>query len=160
MCRHSVQQVHVGGRDDTDIGLFHLGRTHLQILAVLQDSKEHGLGLTRELAYLIEEQSSPVGLLEITLAGRNRARERAFFVAEKFGVDGPHGNRAAVDRQERGGSATAVVVDNARDYILTGTVFSRDKHGEIARSDHASHLYRKIQGGVVSDDVVAVLYPL
>ena len=113
-----------------------------------------------ELPYLVEEEGAAVCLLEITLAGGYGACERTLFVTEKFGIDGPDGDCAAVDRQERGGTASAAVVDDARDHVFTRTVLAGDKHGKIARSHDARHLDRKIEGGVVTDDVVSVFDPL
>ena len=81
-------------------------------------------------------------------------------MAEELGVYSTYGDSAAVDRQERGGTAAAVVVDNAGNDVLTGTVFTGDEDGKVAGSDYAGHLDGEVQGGIVSDDVVPVLYPL
>ena len=51
----------------------------------------------RQFGDLVEEDRTPVGLLEVALAGFERSGEGAFLVAEKLRVDRAFGNGRAVD---------------------------------------------------------------
>ena len=111
--RHGMGQVQISCRNHAYIGLLHLGRTDLDVLPVLKDTQEHGLGFLWELTYFIQEKGASVRLLEIAFPGGYRTCKRTFFVAEKLGVDGAHRDCSAVHGKERARLAAARIVDDA-----------------------------------------------
>ena len=70
--------------------------THANIFACFQHAQQPSLRGERQFAHLVEEYGAFVGGAEISLALVYCAGERAFFMPEKFAVDGAFGYGAAV----------------------------------------------------------------
>ena len=155
-----MQQVYVGGRNDADIGLLHLAGTHLDEFAALQDAQQLGLAGQRQLPDFIQEQGSPVGLLEIPFAGFDGAGERAFFVSEQLGIDGSFRNGPAVDGEILPVLAAAVLVDDLRDVFLAHAALARDKDRQVRGCDSHRRFQGTVQRRVVPDDVEFIFEPL
>ena len=81
-------------------------------------------------------------------------------MAEEFGVHGPGRDGRTVDGQVLAGLAEAVLVDDPRNYILSGTALTRDHHRQVGRRHGYRHLQRPVQARVVADDVKLVLQTL
>ena len=78
-------------------------------------------------------------------------------MAEKLGGNGPLGDCRAVERQELGVLAAAVLVDDARYVVLSYTAFPGHEDGEVGGGYGNCRFKRTVQRGVITDDVVAVL---
>jgi hypothetical protein len=128
-------QVAVGGGDDPHADTHRSLPSNANHFAVLQHTQESHLGRGGELANLVQEQRSAVGLLEPALAPRHCARERALLVAEQLGVDQLGSDRAAIHASERSFAKRRVVVDGAGDDLLPGSCFSEQQHRRVAPGD-------------------------
>ena len=81
-------------------------------------------------------------------------------MAEKFGIHGSGRDGRAVDGQVFARLAEAVLVDDARNHVLTRAALARDHDRQVRRGDGDRHLQRPVQGRVVADDVELVLEAL
>ncbi|MNT99069.1 hypothetical protein D3C72_2418220 [compost metagenome] len=70
-------------------------------LAVGQYTQQAGLGIGRHVADFIKEQRAAIGLLETPATQIGRAGERAFLVAEQFGLHQVFRDRRHVQGDER-----------------------------------------------------------
>ena len=152
-----VEEVDIGGGYHADVCLLDLGRPDLDEFAGLQDAEQADLGRKRQFGHLVEEERSAVRLFEVALAGLDGAGERAFFMAEQFGVDGPFRDAAAVDGQINVMFARAVLVDDLRDDLLAHAALACDQHGEVRRRHLAGDFKGPFQLGVAADDSEALL---
>ena len=101
-----------------------------------------------------------VPLLEIPLAGFDGAGERAFFVAEKFGIDRSFRNGPAVDGEILAVLAAAVLVDDLRDVFLADAALARDEDRQVCGCDGHRRFQGAVQCRVVPDDVEFIFEPL
>src|SRR5690606_37609625 len=81
------------------------------------------------------------------------ARERALDVAEQLGLEQVFRDCAAVERHERGVTAIALAVDEARDELLAGSALAGDQHGRRVACDLRGNLERARHGGRLRDDL-------
>ena len=132
---HGLDHVEVGGSHDAHVGLQHGRRAHLEKLAALEHAKQAGLCGEGQFAHLVEEDGAAVGLLEISLAGRECAGEGSLFVTEEFGVDGAFGYGAAVDGYVFPVFAGTVGMDDLREELFAGTALAGDEHGQVDGSN-------------------------
>jgi hypothetical protein len=86
-------------------------------------------------ANLVEEQHAPVGLLDPSGLGHDRAGERAALVAEQLRLEQLVGERRAVDGNERAQAAARRVVNESRHDFLPGTRFAREQHRGLGLRD-------------------------
>src|SRR5262245_45804694 len=77
-----LKQIAVGRRDNTHIDLDRCAAADPLDLTLLEHSQQLLLDCQRYLADFVEEDRALVGQLEAALALRDRAGERALFVAE------------------------------------------------------------------------------
>ena len=91
--------------------------------ALLQHAQQLHLHRQAHVADLVEEQRAALGDLEASLAGGDRAGERALLVTEQFALEQLRGNRAAVDGDERTLAARTRRVDRAGRDLFSGTGF-------------------------------------
>ena len=105
----------------------------------LQNVKELGLDLGRNLADLIEEDGAAVGELEAADALGDGAGEGSLFVAEELAFHEARREGAAVDLDERLVGALARGVDGPRDQLLPRAGLTGDEHGSIGRC-HVPHV--------------------
>ena len=87
----------------------------------------------RHVANFVEKKRAAVGLLEFSDVPRSRARERAFFVAEKLRLHQLGGNRGAIQRNERPAVPRAFFVQRARDQLLARSRFAPNADARLAR---------------------------
>src|SRR5690606_10224554 len=84
-----------------------------------------------------------------------RPGECAAFVTEQLAFDQILRNGGAVDRDKRLRGTRAVLMNAARDELLAGSAFPRDKHGDIAERDLADRLENLLHRLGTADDPLA-----
>ena len=122
--------------------------------AVLQDAQKFYLDGGRDIADFVEEQRAFVGQLEFSRLASGSARERALLVAKEFAFEKIFWNGGAVDFYERAGSAVRMLVNRARDQILSDAAFAAEKHGRIRRRDALDERQHGLHFLALRDDVV------
>ncbi|MNV80050.1 hypothetical protein D3C71_1736290 [compost metagenome] len=90
-------------------------------LAISQHPQQASLGVSRHVTDFVEEQRAAIGLFETPATQVRRPGERAFFVAEQFGLHQVFGDRRHVQRDERRSRARAVTVQGVGHQFFTGT---------------------------------------
>lgn len=128
---YGLDHVEVGGSHDAHVGLQYGRRTHLEKLAALEYTQQAGLCGEGQFAHLVEEDGAAVGLLEISLAGREGTGEGSLFVTEELGVDGTFGYGTAVDGYVFAVFAGTVGMDYLREELFAGTALAGDEHGQV-----------------------------
>ena len=149
-------QIHVRGRDDADVGLLDLRRPDADEFARLQHAQQARLRRMRQFGDLVEEDRTPVGLLEVALAGFERTGEGALLVAEKLRVDRAFGNGRAVDGYIFIVFAGRISVDDLREKLLAHAAFARDEYRQVGRSHAHGDLQRPVQKFRSADDAEAL----
>src|SRR6185436_16484895 len=99
--------------------------------ALLQEAKELALHVVREIADLVEEQRS--ALRHLHLAGHTAigAGEGAALVSEELTLDELHGQRRAVDGDERSSLPSRVDVDGPGEQTLSGARLAAKEHRRV-----------------------------
>ena len=144
-------EVAVRGRDDADVELDLLGAADAVKDALLEDAQELGLHVGRDLADLVEEQRTAASALEDTDVTAERATECALLVAEELTLEERGRERGAVDGDEGLVRARRLVVNEAREDLLTGTRLSLEQDGGRCLRD-ALCKREEALGRVVSED--------
>src|SRR6187402_1447378 len=98
------------GDDHPNVGLLRAIASEPLVLALLEQPKQLGLHLERELADLVQENRAVLGLLEAADAPRRSPREGALFVPEELTFQERARDRAAVHFHERRADALAALV--------------------------------------------------
>src|SRR5919112_2367554 len=98
---HLRIQLAIGGRHDPRLHADRLVSAQPGELPLFEHPKELGLRRKRQLADLVEEESSPFRSLEGALPGAHRAGEGPALVTEELALDQALGQRGAVERGER-----------------------------------------------------------
>src|SRR5262249_30085332 len=104
-------------------------------LVLLQDTKELGLELERDVADLVQEESALVRELEAADPLGEGARERALLVAEELALEQAARERGAIELDERAVLAPTEPVDRVRDQLLPGAGLALDEHGRVGIGD-------------------------
>ena len=143
---HSLDDIHVSGGNHTHVNLLRRAAAHRYYLAVLQHAQQLHLHGQRQLAYFVEENGAAVGLFKITFARTVGASEGTFHMTEKLTLNGAFRYGTAVDGDESPALphmfAQAVLVDDARKYILTHTTLAGDENAQVG----GGHLYGLVEG--------------
>ena len=90
-------EVDIGGGNYAHVDLDGSGGTNGDNLAVFQYAQQLDLHGKGEFAYLVEEDSAAVGLLEVAFAVALGSGEGTFDMSEQFAFDGAFGNGTTVD---------------------------------------------------------------
>ena len=154
---HGTEHVDVGGGNHADIGFLNRRRADFKKFAGFEHAQQASLGRERQFGYLIKENRAAVGFLKIALAGSNSAGERAFLVAEQFGVNRSLGNGAAVHGNVFGMLARGIGMDDFREKLLAGTTLAGDEHRQVDRRHAQGALNRTDKRGSVADDAEPLL---
>ncbi len=144
----------VGRGDDADVHPHRFSapqRLHFSFLEGPQQLDLEGRG---ELAHLVQEQRTPVGLLKATQLACPCTGERPSHVAEQLGLEQGVGQCAAVHADEGLLAARRQIVNRVGDQLLSGAARPLDQHRRIrgrhvgnqpedlphrgARADHVS----------------------
>src|SRR5260370_32356350 len=129
--RDRLRQVFVCGRDQTHISLDRGRAAQPLELALLQRSQQLYLCRDVEVADLIKKESAAVREFEAAFLTALRARERALFVTEQFGLNQRLRQSRATDLNERFVRAQRIVVNRVGDQFLSRPGFSAQQHGRI-----------------------------
>src|SRR6266478_3157362 len=95
---------------------------------LLQNPEELRLKRRRHVSDLVEENRPALTLLELADPSAVGARERAPFMTKQLALEQVLGNCGAIERQERGLRARAVLVDGARDELLARAALAGDEY--------------------------------
>ena len=112
----------------------------------------------RQFAHLVEEERATVGSGKVAFALVDGARKGSPLMAEEFGVDGALGYGAAVDGKVLFAAAQAVVVYDARKYLLSHAVFAGDEHREVDGGDLEGDVDGAEQRFVVAHNAIALFH--
>ena len=143
----------VGGGDDAHVDLHRLGAAHRADLAVLEHAQELALDAEPHFADLVEEDGSPVRLLEEPALRRVRTGKRSPDVSEELALEQPLGNRHAVDRDEGLVGASAVVVDRAGHDFLARSAVAGDEHAASPVGDLPDQGEDVAHGRALADEI-------
>src|SRR4029077_11158203 len=123
-------------------------------LAFLKDAVELYLHSEAHVADFVHEKGSAVSCLEQALAIFVGARECAFHVAKKFGLQKSLGKRTAVDGDEGGQRSCTVLVNGAGNEFLTGSALTGDQHAARLGSYGLDHVEDGAHVRTLPDDIV------
>ena len=148
-------QVLIGGGDDADIAVNRGVAADALELLFLQQPQQLRLRARRHVAHLIHEHGAAVGLLEFADAPPIGAGKSAALVAEQFAFQQRFRDGRAVDRQERGLAAAAVLIDRPGHQFLAGPALAEDQHGHVLRRDAADRLVEFLHGRRAAHQLIA-----
>lgn len=118
------------GCNDPHVDARRLRAAEAQDFPLLQHPQQPGLQGQRHVADLVEKQGATVRRFEETrLAAATSVSEGSLLVAEELAFEETFCKGAAVDGDERTGSARAVVVDSLSEEFLAGSTFTGDQNG-------------------------------
>src|SRR5579862_5358934 len=104
----------------------------------LQDTQKLGLQLKRDIADLIEEESSGVRSLKASDTPDNRTGESSSLMSEQLALQEAKRNCRTIELHEWTIPPSAVLMNCVRDQFLPRSGFSFDQHGGICRCDHSN----------------------
>jgi hypothetical protein len=105
----------------------------------------------RQVADLIEEKRSLMGLFEAADAALIRASKGAAFVSEQFAFQQVFRNGRAIDGDERGFTAVTVLVDGACDQFLAGAGLAANEDRDGLGGDASDFLAHVLHGAAGAD---------
>ena len=108
--------------------------------------------LSGQIADFVKEERALVGLLEAADAPLVRAGERAAFMAEEFAFEQVLGDGGAIDRDERGFGARAVLIDGAGHEFLARSGFAPDQDGDGLGGNAADFLAHVLHRAARADE--------
>jgi len=118
------------------------------------------VGLKGDIADLVEEDAAAVGDLEEPLLRVDRARERAFHVAEQVRLEQVRREAARVHRDEGSIGSRRVRVDGPRDQFLAGAALPFDQDRRPARRRLDDQVEHSAHRRALADDVVEAVVAL
>src|SRR5690242_1110925 len=121
-----IFQIAMSGDEDADIHLRGLIASDALDLSFFEGAKQLGLHGKRHIADFVEEEGAAIGLLEFADMTGAGSGERAFLVAEEFGLDEFGGNGGAVEGDEGCFAARGFLVNGASDKLFAGTRFAQN----------------------------------
>src|SRR5881397_4144984 len=151
---YGALEVLVGGRDEAHVDPDRQVAADALELLLLDGAQELRLRLERHVAHLVEEERAAVRRLELPLAPRDRARERALLVAEELALDQLLAERRTVHLDQRLRAPRAPVVERVRDQLLAGTAPAADQHGHVGVGDLVDGLEEPAHGRALPDDLL------
>src|SRR5690242_7165203 len=151
-------QVAVGCGDDPYVNLARAGVTDPFKLLLLQDAEQLGLHRERHFADFIEEQSAAIGEFKAAGLVLQSAGKRTLDVPEELALEETFRYRAAIQFDQRALASRTLLVDGARDQLLSRTAFPCDQDGSVGRRDESSLLHNLSQTDARPDDVAEVLF--
>ena len=124
-------QVAMCRRHDADIGAERLPASDARVFAFLQHAQKPRLRFHRHVADLVEEERAAFRLLEAPGRALRGAGEGAALMPEQFGLDKVLRDRGHVDGNERTVAPAAIVVQGARDQLLSRPGLARNRHRKV-----------------------------
>ena len=137
---HQLLERPVRRRNDARPCCSRLLRAHGIELTAFQHPQELGLEIGAHVADLVQEHRSRSGDLEIPLPRRDRAGKGPAHVTEQLRLEQRLRERRAVDCHERLTRLRRVVVDRARDALLSRPRFASDQYRGAIRRQHTDQL--------------------
>jgi hypothetical protein len=125
-------------------------------LTLLQDPQQFRLQAQIHFRDLVEQQRTALGLFELAGARLIGAGEGTLLVTEQHRFEHVLGDRRAVDRDERTGTAHGVLVDVAREHLFAAAGFAGDHHRRIGLR-HPAGQRQQFAGAPVLGDHRSVL---
>jgi hypothetical protein len=147
-------EVAMSGHDDADVDRDGAVATHTLDLPLLEHAQELGLHDHGHVADFVEEEGAVVGLLELADVAGGRAGERAFLVAEEFGLDQLARDGGAVERDERPGVARASLMKRAGDELLASAGIAENADAGFAGGDTIDLSHNAAHGFTRVDDLM------
>ena len=120
----------------------------------MKDAIQLDLHGEAHVADLVHEERATVSGLEKALAILVGAREGTFHVAEEFGFEEGFRESTAIDGDEGGLSAKAILVDGAGDEFFSGAAFAGDENATGLRGDSLDQVKDGAHLRALADDVV------
>ena len=142
--------------ENAEVQRLRLRRADRQDLVVLQHAQQLHLHGHRDVGEFVEEDRAAVGEEELAGPRLGRPGEGAARVAEQLALDEVGIEGGDVDRQEGPVAAGAVAVNGAGDELLSGSAFSGDEHGGVARRHQGDALERGLHHGAAADELLRV----
>src|SRR5262249_42780376 len=121
---------------------------------LLEHAEQFRLERERNVANFVEKQGAAVRHLEAADFLRDRARERAFLVAEQLAFEQIERNRGAVHFHERASAARAERVDGPRDELFARAGLSLNQYGRMGGRNALDLLERRLERRTGSDDLL------
>src|SRR5262249_58444172 len=125
--------------------------------ALLQHAEQLGLGVSGQVADLVEEDGAAVGQLEAAHAAADGPGEGALFVAEQLALDQSGRQGGTVDRDEGFLLPPAAGMDRPRDEFLAGPRLARDENRGVRSRDAPDAVEDGRQSRALPDDLLAVV---
>src|SRR5262249_42684892 len=147
------RQVGGGGGEQTLGDLLRARPARAFELAFLQSPQQLGLQLQRDVAALVQKQRAFVRQFEPPDALRDRASERAPFVAEELAFEQAGRNRRAVHLDQSALAAITEIVDRMGDQFFTCAGFALNQDRRIGRGDDSDLLERAGERRTLADDL-------
>src|SRR5258708_19060202 len=154
---HGDEQILIGRCDDSHVDVNRLVLSDAANLVLLDGAQKLCLECDGRLRDLVEEERSPVGLFEETLARAHRPRKRSLRVAEKFAFQKRLRDGSAVDGHERTVAALAVGMNRLGHQLLARSAFARDENDGVGRSDTHDAAENFAHAARLSDDVLELV---
>src|SRR5207245_2919060 len=123
---------------------------------LLQNTKELGLQLKRDITDLIKEQRALVGQFKPADPLGDGAGEGAYLMAEQLAFEQPCRDRRTVNLDEGPLATLTQIVDRASDEFLAGTSLALNQHGGVGRRDSFHLLQNTLQRCALPDDLFEV----
>ena len=138
LCDEALE-ILMGRADDADVGAERLPPTDALERALLQEAKELALYVVRQISDLVEEQRAALRHLDLAGHATISARERPALVTEQLAFHELHGQRRAIDRDERARLARRVDMDRPGKEAFSRTGLAAEEHRRIGlrRERHA-----------------------
>src|SRR5579863_10221550 len=147
-------QIAIRCRNQAGIGTQSARAAKTLEFALLQDAQKLRLKLERDFSDLIEEDRPAMGQLKASYSLADRAREGAFFMAEKLALQQSRGNGCAIQFHEGIRFSRAEIVHGSSNQFLARARLAIDQHSGVGRRDGLNLSQNKLQSLAVSDDVL------
>ena len=154
--RHFAVQVAVGGREHAHVDLGRAVRTDTLHLPLLQRAQQLRLHVQRQFADLVEEQTGPVGDLELAEPVRGCTRERALAVAEQFALDDRLGQCRAIHVHQHLVAPRRLRVQRAHHQFLADARLAGHQHREMRTRDQLHLVAQSRHRRAVADQHAAL----
>ena len=151
-------QILVRGRDDPHVAGDGFVAADTLEPPFLEQPQDLGLRGGSHVPDLVQEQRARVTLLELADPFSVGPRETAAFVPEQFALQQRFGNGGAIDGEEGGLVATAMVVDRPRHQLLAGAAFSEDQHVDVLGCHATDLLADRLHFGAAADQAVRLVF--
>ena len=136
---------------------FEVCTTDSLYLAILQYAEQFCLEKNRHISDLIQKQRSALGCFEQSGFITDCSRKSAFGVPEELAFEQRLRDRAAIDRDKRILTSTALIVDGPRDKFFAGTAGAGNQHIAVGIADALNHFENLLHLGTLTDDIFQLI---